>query len=136
LTVCDPVPHVNGPAAPIPKDVLGLIGAGLVTDPLPPVVPAGPCVTVKLAPPMVSVADRSAPALAATVYPSITLPDPDVAFSVIQFALLEADHAHELGADTVIALDPPSPAKLAELGNKPLKQAWPVPSGAGIPAGA
>ena len=102
---------------PPPAAIFALVGAMLTVH-------ACAWLTVKVWPPMVSVALRPAPVLAATENATVPLPvplAPDVI--VIHGALLVAVHAHPLVAVTVTEPVPPPTAMSADEGAIPMLQA-------------
>ena len=81
--------------------------------------PGALCVTVNVVPAIVRLPVRLVvPVFAATLNPTVPEPEPDAPLvSVIQAALLFADHAHPDPAVTVLLPVPPSPANVAVVGD-------------------
>jgi hypothetical protein len=68
----------------------------------------GDCVTVKTWPAIVSVPVRAGPVVAATVKPTVPLPDPAAVASEIQVTSLDAVHGQPAAAVTITAFEPPA----------------------------
>jgi hypothetical protein len=91
----------SGPRLAFDGAIVNVHGGGGVAD----------CVIVSVRPATVSVPDRSAPPLAATVNETVVSPLPLVVFSVIHGALLDAVHAQPACAASTrsVALPPDAP---------------------------
>jgi hypothetical protein len=96
---------------PPPAGALQLVGVTVKVA-----VPAD-CVTLKVCPAMVAVADRlAALVVAAAVSVTVPFPPPDVGEAVNHAALVWADHGQPAPAVTPTLTDPPAAAMVADVG--------------------